>query len=324
MAEITKKPRYIYEYLNERAEVPDRFVYQVHKGGYDINEAFFTWAFNKHEISIVDIQILYAGEDRTVKGNKEQTAASSTFFIASVKGRDKRKVEKVGDGESGNESITNFQRGYPAGLAIKRAKVNMGKEFFNLVDLKSAMDCRDTVVEFGADKGKTLEELAKTSQGMNTIRWFASDKFTGDGNIKHKAQMFIELYGGGVGGSTPNPSNNGNSVSNHYQNNVTTAVPQQGNMQSQQVVPNQNQQVQLQQNQPVQMQQNHSIPQIQMMSQEQKDMLGLYRKKKFLTDLQITTIANELFGTSFTWKTATYEQGQAFIQRLNILYGSIN
>lgn len=320
MADNTKKPRFIYEYLNERAEVPDRFVYSVHKGGYDINEAFFTWAFNKHEISIVDIQILYAGEDRTPKGSKEQTAASSTFFIATVKGRDKRKVEKVGDGESGNESVTNFQRGYPAGLAIKRAKVNMGKEFFNLVDLKAALDCRDAVVEFGQDKGKTLEDLSKTSQGMNSIRWMASEKFNGDGNLKYKAQEFLELY---AGGQPANPQNrhpsNGENDFQPYSNGQNQNQPNQGGQSG----------VQLGNTPPAQSQQPTPAPSptitptVPPMSAEQKEILGAYRKKKFLTDLQITTIANELFGTSFTWKTATYEQGQTFIQRLNILYGSL-
>lgn len=199
-----KKPRFVYEYLNEQYEVPSHFIYQVHAGGYDISEAFFTWAFNKHEISIIDIKILHTSENRQPKGDKSSTAASSTFFIASVTGRDKRKVEKVGDGESGAESITNFQRGYPAGLAIKRAKVNMGKEFFNLVDLKLAKDCRDTVVEFGQEKGKTIEEISRTAQGMNTISWMASESFTGDGVIKLKATEFIEKHGKGV-----QPTNNG-------------------------------------------------------------------------------------------------------------------
>lgn len=200
MSNQQRKTRYIYDYNNEKYEVPDHFVYQIHGskgGGYDINEAFFTWAFNKHGISIVDIQVIYANTDRTPKGDKNTHAASSTFYIATVKGRDKRQIEKVGDGESGNESITNFQRGYPAGLAIKRAKVNMGKEFFNLVDLKMATDSRDFTLEFGNDKGKTLEDLARTPQGMGTVQWLASDKFTGDGLLKLKAQEFLHLYANG-------------------------------------------------------------------------------------------------------------------------------
>lgn len=309
MSENTKKPRYIYEYMNERAEVPDRFVYSVHKGGYDINEAFFTWAFNKHEISIVDIQILHAGEDRTPKGNKDQTAASSTFFIASVKGRDKRRVEKVGDGESGNESITNFQRGYPAGLAIKRAKVNMGKEFFNLVDLKAAMDCRDATLEFGADKGKSLEELARTSQGMNTIRWIVSEKFTGDGNLKHKALEFLELYGSGSP-ATPQVSPQ---VNRNTQSGVQLNTEPQGNQQ-------QSQQSQQVNNVPLP---NHQTT-TPMMTAEQKELLGVYRKKKFLTDQQITTIAHDLFGATFSWKTATAKMADEYLMRLNILYGNVN
>lgn len=313
MSENTKKPRYIYEYMNERAEVPDRFVYSVHKGGHDINEAFFTWAFNKHEISIVDIQILYANEDRAPKGSKDQSAASSTFFIASVKGRDKRRVEKVGDGESGAESITNFQRGYPAGLAIKRAKVNMGKEFFNLVDLKVALDCRDTTLDFGADKGKTLEELGRTSQGLGTIRWLASDKFSGDGNLKFKAQEYLELYAGGSPSSNQgSPQSNGNSISGVQLNNQSQGSQQQP-QQSQNASPS------------TQPNNNHgTTPQPAMMTDEQRELLGVYRKKKFLTDQQITTIAHELFGTTFSWKTATAEMADQYLKRLNILYGNIN
>lgn len=304
MADYKKKPRFWYEYSGERLRVPDHFVYTMHEskgGGADIGEAFFTWAFNKHNISIVDIKILYSSQDRSV-AEKNNTAASNTFFVASVRGKDKRGVEKVGDGEVGAESITKFQRGYPAGLAIKRAKVNMGKEFFNLVDLNYATDCRDSTVEFGQDKGKTLETLAQTPNGINTIRWFASEKFNGDDLFKAKAQEFLSLYIDKTGQTQP-------------MNQVTTSTSNQTN----QTIPTTSHQVQTSS----QSMTHATTHQPVKMSKEQLDTMGSYRNKYFLTNAQITEIATQLFGQGFTWKNATYDQGQAFLSHLERQFGKL-
>lgn len=368
MSNQQKKPRYIYEYNNQKYEVPQHFIYSVHNGGHDINEAFFTWAFNIHDISIMDIQVVYANTDRTLKGDKKNSAASSTFFIATVTGQDKRKIIKVGDGESGNESITNFQRGYPAGLAIKRAKVNMGKEFFNLVDLKMALDCRDFTIEFGNEKGKTLEELSRTPQGIGTIQWLASDKFTGDGMLKLKAQEFLFLYAGGPavrtdysigravnepmpipqqGNSAPHSNPNAAPVQNQPQQPTQVQNPQQGQSAPQSqfggTAPQQPPQGQGQFNgqqpqqgtynaPPGQGQGNYNAPPAQQpnqpqvpagMTAEQNAVLTAYKTKKFMTKEQINAIAIEMFGPTFTWPTATFDQGNMYIQRLQQQFGPV-
>lgn len=376
MSNQQKKPRYVYEYNNQKYEVPQHFIYSVHNGGHDINEAFFTWAFNIHDISIMDIQVVYANTDRTLKGDKKNSAASSTFFIATVTGQDKRKIIKVGDGESGNESITNFQRGYPAGLAIKRAKVNMGKEFFNLVDLKMALDCRDFTIEFGNEKGKTLEELSRTPQGIGTIQWLASDKFTGDGMLKLKAQEFLFLYAGGPavrtdysigravnepmpipqqGNSAPHSNPNAAPVQNQppQQAQQTTQgqpmqqggypnPPQgQGQNAGQQPAQQGGGYTQPPQGQP---QGTYNAPPSQAqggytqppqgqpqgqptvpsgMTAEQNAVLTAYKTKKFMTKEQINAIAIEMFGPAFTWPTATFEQGNMYIQRLQQQFGPV-
>lgn len=321
-----RKARYWYEYAGEKHMVPEHYVYKIHPtkgGGSDISESFFTWAFNKHNISITDIDIVYSSEDRKPKpSSKDATAASSTFFIAIVKGKDKRGVEKVGDGESGNESITNFQRGFPAGLAIKRAKVNMGKEFFNLVDLKLAIDCRDATVEFGENKGKSLEQLSTNPQGVNTIRWIASEKFTGDDVLKMKAQEFVELYlqGGNqpTGGNIPSTSTSTSTSNPNTTTHVGSGYGGSGSAYSNsQTRTNPNQNPNPNQNQ------NNRPNTPQSVTQDQLGVLGNYRKKKFLTDQQISGLVNELFGQGFSWKTATYEQGEKFIQKLEQLYGKL-
>lgn len=327
MADFKRKPRFWYEYGGERHMVPEHFVYKMHDtkgGGSDIGEAFFTWAFNKHSISIVDIKILYSSEDRS-KTTKDQAVASNTFFVAMVRGKDKRGVEKVGDGEVGSESINNYQRGYPAGMAIKRAKVNMGKEFFNLVDLKYAMDCRDAVVEFGQDKGKTLETIAQAGNGINTIRWFASDKFNGDDMFKMKAQEFLAVYIDKTsveGAPLANPhiqsqvQPNAAQPVQHSAASTVTSHHSQGHQGASHQV---NQQAVMPNVQPSQVVPNVPAP----ISREHLDVLKAYRTRFFLTDQQITAIAHELFGQGFTWKTATFDQGVRFLARLEQQFGKI-
>lgn len=356
-AQNGKKPRLVYEYRNEEHEIPQRYIYQIHQskgGGFDISESFFTWAFNKHEISIVDIQVLYSNPDRTPKGNKDTVAASSTFYIATVKGRDKKNMEKVGDGESGNESITNFQRGYPAGLAIKRAKVNMGKEFFNLVDLKLAIDCRDIVVPNGKDKGKTLEELAQTPQGQNNIRWFAGPDFNAgpEETFKYKAQQFCERYLGGspmppqkplesayreptpIPTQTPVPTQNTTGTSVGTQTGQVVSTPQNLPTQGSTIGGANNtgatyaapptgtggtQPMPQQQSQQPQQQ----TPPVGPPTQEQYAVIGGYSQKFQLTNEVILQLAQSVFGPQFNWQVATNQQTDHFIQHLKGTYGPL-
>jgi len=191
--EGNRPARLWYEYRGQKEMIPPEFIYKIAMGsGYDISEAFFTYAFKKHGISIVDIQILYASDNRD-KPVKDTTSASSAFIIASVKGRDKHGQEFCGDGEAGSENITNYQRKFPAGIAIKRAKVSMGKEFLSLTDLRFATDCRDFKVTFGEYEGQTIEDIAKKVEGVKTLRWISS-KFQGDEVLKSKVNEFLSNY----------------------------------------------------------------------------------------------------------------------------------
>lgn len=313
MADYKKAPRYWYEYNGQKHLVPSEFVYKLYEGkggGHDINAAFFSWAFNKHDISIIDYKTLYANQTDLRLGakSKEDKANIPTgivYFSVMCKGKDKRGVEKVGVGEVGNESITNFQRGFPFGIAAKRARVNMGKEFFGLTDLNYAIDCRDYEIDFGDQKGKTLNEVCKTKEGINTVRWYASDKFTGSPVLKAKAKELVEKYIDKQNHSTPN-QNNGNT-----QNAGQTQKPQTNNRP---------------QNQNTNTNTNNTQSEktgISPLTKEQKDAFATYRDGKSVPMTEITNIGNLVTNNNFSWKTATKEQGDKMLAKLEQKYGKI-
>lgn len=307
MANNEKTPRYWFEYNGEKHLVPPEYVYQLHPtkgGGYDISAAFFSWAFNKFNISIVGYETLYANQMdlRPAAKSKEEKAEVPTgivYFAVLCRGRDKRGIEKCGVGEVGNESITNFQRGFPYGIAAKRARVNMGKEFFGLTDLNHALDCRDHKVTFGEFNGKTLAEIASTSRGVEAIKWFASDKFQGEPVLKGKAREFCEMYLNK--GNTPNPNQNDNT---NKQNPSNTNSKSQGNR-------------------PPAQTNNNPAGERRGLTKEQKEKLSRYRDGKKVDIKEITKIAVNAIGNNFSWDTITEEQGNILLNKLAEKYGYV-
>lgn len=313
LANNEKTPRYWFEYNGEKHLVPTEYVYQLHPtkgGGYDISAAFFSWAFNKFNISIVGYETLYANQMdlRPAAKSKEEKAEVPTgivYFAVLCRGRDKRGIEKCGVGEVGNESITNFQRGFPYGIAAKRARVNMGKEFFGLTDLNHALDCRDYKVTFGEFNGKTLAEIASTSRGVEAIKWFASDRFQGEPVLKAKAKEFIEKY--------INNQNKKDTPQNQSQPQNPPQNPQNQNQQNQQS----------QQNKPAGNTGNANAGNRRGLTNEQKEKLSRYRDRKKIDIKEITKIAVTTIGNNFSWDTITEEQGNIILNKLAEKYGYV-
>lgn len=321
--------RFWYEYNGERFEVPPQYVYQLHPskgGGYEINAAFYTWAFNQHGISIMSYNTIHANQSdlRPAAKSKEEKNKIPTgvvYFAVECVGKDRKGIMKTGTGEVGNESITNFQRGFPFGIAAKRAKVNMGKEFFNLTDTNYAMDCRDFKVPFGEYQGRTLGDLANDPRGVNTIRWMASDKFTGDPVLKFKTQEMIDNFldkGNNQNQQRPN---------NQQQSNQQQGTGQQQNNQQQGTGQQQNNQQQgtgQQQKSPQQSNQgqnpNGNIPPL---TNEQKNAINRYRNEKNVTNEVLHQVVAELFGDNFSWNTATKEQGNTILKVLAQKHGNL-
>lgn len=320
MAQSQKLPRVWYSYNGVQYLVPPQFVYRLHEskgGGFDINAAFFTWAFNAHGISIVSYDTIYSDQSNLKpisKAEKGATCAGTIFFAVACKGRDKRGFERVGVGEVGNESITPFQRAFPFGIASKRAKVSMGKEFFNLVDLKYATDCRDFVVDFGEYKDCTLAEVCKTDKGKNSVRWFASDSFNANPILKQKAQEVVKYY---LDKTEPAP------VDGH------TQQPNRGNGNNQQQRPNNNPQTNNQPtpepNAPANDTETPSVlPTNKLLTEAQKNSFAQYRDTKHIKMDEIKKIAMQVLNkSSIDWNTMTIEEGRKVLDTLQEKYGVI-
>lgn len=293
-----RAPRYWFEYNGEKHLVPPEYVYQLHPtkgGGYDISAAFFSWAFNKFNISIVGYETLYANQTdlrpaAKTKEEKAQVPTGIVYFAVLCKGRDKRGIEKSGIGEVGNESITNFQRGFPYGIAAKRARVNMGKEFFGLTDLNHALDCRDYKVTFGEFNGQTLAQICSTARGIEAVKWFASDKFQGDPILKAKAREVVEKYLNKTNTDNTNKTDDSQS---------------------------QTQNTQTQQNKPANTGNKRGL------TNEQKEKLSRYRDGKKVDIKDITRVAISAIGDNFSWDTITEEQGNILLNKLAEKYGYV-
>lgn len=205
-----KKPRIWYRYNKNKYLVPERFIYEMHKsrgGGFEISVDFYTWAFNEYGISITGYETLYGNQDILTKfpkdkeeqaTYKDEVASGVVFFAVKCIGRDKRGIVHTGCGEVGNESINNFQRGYPYGLATKRAKINMGKEFFELSNVKLAIDARDFIVNYGNYKGKNLTISEIYKRDVSFVEKLEDDTFNtfgqADNELLHtKAKEYISL-----------------------------------------------------------------------------------------------------------------------------------
>ena len=186
-----------YYYGTEEYSIPLRHIYNINEsqgGGVDLLASFFTEAFRKHNVSIIEYKTLFANTGNILtKEQSKKMQAAQTYYVVECIGVDQWGRKVVGIGEVSAETITNYQRKYPYNLAAKRARTSMGKEIFGITDVKMAIDCRDYIIPAGKHKGKTIEEVAKID--INTLNWMKSNDFnSNDQSLKPKIEEYFEKY----------------------------------------------------------------------------------------------------------------------------------
>lgn len=132
-----------YTFNGTVQDIPNEFLYmQSNTKEWAISEEFFTWAFDKHGVSM-EVVLMEVVQDS---------------FVVQMKAIHGGNLIKTALGDA---AIDETQKGEKNWIqtAFRRAKVNVGKEVFGLTELKNAMTPRHYRLSSKDHDNKTLGQL---------------------------------------------------------------------------------------------------------------------------------------------------------------------
>lgn len=170
--DLNKEGMMLYTFDGKTYDIPNEFLFKSnYSKEWSVSEEFFTWAFDKHEVSteIVKTETIHAHFVIQMKATYKGTMMRTS-------------LGDVPEDDFKKDGVKAIQ------TALRRAKVNVGKEVFGLTEMKNVLKPYHYIVPNGEFHGISLGVLYE-SKGRESIETLKADA---DFRTQQKAKELLE------------------------------------------------------------------------------------------------------------------------------------